>query len=136
MVSVYNPTSNGTYSAFTPNGAGSLFQCVNATTPTDSTVFASDNVIGDKMSVNLAPSSVAGTIAGVILVGRAEKTDAGTRTAQLFALSGGNEVGGASIALGTSYAYSSQVLEVSPTTNLPFTNADFNTLQAGITTAS
>jgi hypothetical protein len=70
------------------------------------------------------------------LVGRIEKTDAGTRTAKLFALNGGTEVDGASIALGTSYSYNTQVLEVDPNTGIPFTNAGFNTLQAGILTAS
>ena len=135
-VSVFNPTSNGTYTQYTANGAASLWQSVSAATPTDSTVFASDNVVSDKMSVNLAPSSVIGTIAGVILVGRAEKTDSGTRTANLFALNNGNEVDGSSIALGTSYKYSTQVLETDPNTGIPFTNAGFNTLQAGITTAS
>lgn len=135
-VSQYLATSNGTYTQYTPNGAGSLYQCVNAATPTDSTVFASDNVVSDKMSVNLDDSSVTGTIAGVILVGRSEKTDAGTRTANLFALNNGHEVDGSSIALATSYKYNTQILEVDPNTGIPFTNAGFNTLEAGITTAS
>ena len=135
-ISVYNPTSNGTYTAYSPNGATELYECVNATTPTDGTVFASDSNPGDKMSVNLAPSSVAGTIAGVIVVGRAEKTDSGTRTASLLALNGGNEVDGANIALGTSYAYYTEVLETDPATGLPFTNNGFDTLQIGIETVS
>ena len=135
-VSVFNPTSNGSHTAFTANGAASLYQCVDAVTPTDSTVFASDSTVGDKMSTLQAPSSVLGTIAGVIVVGRMEKTDAGTRTAKLFALNGGTEVDGASIALGTSYGYFTEVLEVDPNTNVPFTNAGLNTMEIGIETAS
>lgn len=133
-VSAFTPTSNGTYTDYTPNGAASLYQCVNATTPTDSTVFASDSNPGDKMSVNLAPSSVAGTIAAVVNIGRMKKTDSGTRTANLFALNGGTEVDGSSIALGTSYAYYQQVLEVDPNTGVPFTNLGFTTLQLGVET--
>lgn len=133
-VSVYNPTSNGAHTDYTPNGAATLYQSVNAVTPTDSTVFASDANPGDKMSVNLASTSVSGTIAGVINIGRAKKTDSGTRTANLFALNGGTEVDGSSIALGTSYAYSTQVLEVDPNTGVPFTNSGFNTLQIGCST--
>ena len=120
--------------AYTPNGAANLYQCVNAVTPTDSTVFASDSTPGDKMSVDLASTSVTGAIAGVINIGRMKKTDAGTRTAALFALNGGTEVDGSSIALGTSYAYYQQVLEVDPNTNAPWTNSGFNTLQLGCET--
>lgn len=133
-VSVYNPTSNGTHTDYTPNGAATLYQSVNAATPTDSTVFASDSTPGDKMSVNLASTSVSGTIAGVINIGRMKKTDSGTRTANLFVLNGGTEVDGSSIALGTSYAYYQQVLEVDPNTGVPFTNSGFNTLQLGVET--
>jgi hypothetical protein len=132
----YYPISNGTHTDYIPNGAASLYQCVNAVTPADSTVFASDSTVGDKMSNNLAPTSVTGTISGVVLVGRAQKTSAGTRTANLFALNGGTEVDGANIALGTSYAYSTQVLEVDPATSAPFVNSGFNTLQIGVATAS
>lgn len=133
-VSAYHPTSNGSHTDYTPNGAANLYQCVNAATPTDSTVFASDSTPGDKMSNNLASTSVTGTIAGVINIGRMKKTDAGTRTAGLFALNGGTEVDGSSIALGTSYAYYQQVLEVDPNTNAPWTNSGFNTLQLGVET--
>jgi hypothetical protein len=135
-VSAYAPVSNGIYTQYTPNGAASLYECVNAATPTDSTVFASDSNPGDKMSVNLAPTSVAGTIAGVIVVGRMEKTDSGTRTAKLLALNGGTEVDGSSIALGTSYAYFTEVLETDPATGVPWVNAGFNAAQIGVETAS
>jgi hypothetical protein len=135
-ISVYNPTSNGAHTDYTANGAASLWQSVDAVTPTDSTVFASDSNPGDKLSVNLAPTSVTGSIAGVILVGRMEKTSAGTRTANLFALNGGTEVDGANIALGTSYAYATQVVEVDPATGVPFVNSGFNALQVGVATAS
>lgn len=133
-ISTYNPISNGTHADYTPNGAATLYQSVNAVTPTDSTVFASDSTPGDKMSVNLASTSVSGTIAGVINIGRMKKTDSGTRTANLFALNGGTEVDGSSIALGTSYAYYQQVLEVDPNTNAPWTNSGFNTAQLGCET--
>jgi hypothetical protein len=135
-VSVYNPVSNGTYTQFTVNGAAELYECVNAVVPTDSTVFASDSTAGDKMSNNLAQASVAGTIAGVVVVGRMEKTDSGTRTANLFGLNGGTEADGSSISLGTSYAYFTQVIETDPATGVPFTNSGFNTLQVGVKTAS
>jgi hypothetical protein len=135
-ISVYNPTSNGSHTDYTANGAASLWQSISASTPTDSTVFASDSNPGDKLSVNLAPTSVTGSIAGVVLVGRMQKTSAGTRTANLFALNGGTEVDGANIALGTSYAYSTQVVEVDPATGIPFVNSGFNALQVGVATAS
>jgi hypothetical protein len=135
-ITAFSPTSSGSHTDYTANGAASLWQGVAAATPTDSTVFDSDSNPGDKLSVNLAPSSVTGAIAAVVLVGRMEKTSAGTRTANLFALNGGVEVDGANIALGTSYQYSMQVLEIDPATGVPFVNNGFNTLQAGVATAS
>jgi hypothetical protein len=135
-MSVYNPTSNGTYTAYTTNGAASLYQCVNAATPTDSTVFASDSTPGDRMSVNLASTSVAGTIAGVVNVGRMKKTDSGTRTAALTVTNNAVDSIGSTISLGTSYAYYTQISEVDVNTSLPWTNAGFNTVQLGVKTVS
>jgi hypothetical protein len=135
-VSVYNPTSNGTYTAYSTNGAASLYQCVNATTPADSTIFASDSTPGDRMSVNLSSSSVAGTIAGVINVGRMLKTDSGTRTAALTVTNNGVDSIGSTIALGTSYKYYTQVQETDPNTGIGWTNGGFNTTQIGVKTVS
>ncbi len=135
-VSVYNPTSNGTYTSYTPNGAASLYQCVNASTPADSTIFASDSTPGDRMSVNLASSSVSGTIAGVVNVGRMKKTDSGTRTSALTVTNNSVDSIGSTISLGTSYAYYTQVQETDPNTGVPWTNSGFNTAQVGVKTVS
>ncbi len=135
-VSVFNPTSNGTYTAYTPNGAATLWQSVSASTPADSTVFASDSTPGDRMSVNLASSSVTGTIAGVVNVGRMKKTDSGTRTSALTVTNNSVDSIGSTISLGTSFAYFTQVQETDPNTGVPWTNSGFNTTQVGVKTVS
>src|SRR6266567_829828 len=131
-VSAYNANGAGSFSAYTPNGAATIWQSVSAITPTDSTVFASDSTPGDRMSTTVATTSVAGTIAGVIGVSRMLKTDAGTRTAALTITNSGSDLIGSSVALGTSYAYSTLVAETDPGSGLPWTTGGFNTAQPGV----
>lgn len=130
----YYPDANGTYVAFTPNGAPQLYQCVNAAVPGDSTVFASDANPGDRMSVALQTTAVVGKIAAIAHVARLAKSDAGARTAAQTITNGAVDVIGPSISPGTSFAYSLQIQEIDPNTAQPWTDAGFNTVQVGMKT--
>jgi hypothetical protein len=134
--SVYNAASNGTFTAYTPNGAATIWQSVSATTPTDSTIFASDGTPGDRMSVHPASTAVTGTIVAVVNVARLAKSDAGARTAALTITNGAGDITGSTINLGTSYGYYTQIQEVDPATGSPWLNSGFNTTQIGVTTVS
>jgi hypothetical protein len=128
--------ANGTYTAWTANGAASLYQSVNATTPADSTVFASDSTPTDRMSVSYPSTSVTGTIVGVAHVSRMEKSTSGTRTVSQVITNNGNDQVASAQSLGTSYTYYQQISESDPNTNQPWTQAGFNTIQSGLITES
>jgi hypothetical protein len=116
--------ANGTYTAWTPNGAGTIYQSVNASTPADSTVFASDS------------TSVTGNIVGVCHMSRMLKSTSGTRTVSQTITNGGSDQIASAVALGTSYGYFLQVSETDPNTGLPYTQSGFNTIQTGVETVS
>jgi hypothetical protein len=128
--------ANGTYTAWTANGAASIYQSVNATTPADSTVFASDSTPTDRMSVSYPTTSVTGTIVGVAHVSRMEKSTSGTRTVSQVITNNGNDQVASAQSLGTSYKYYQQISEQDPNTLQPWTQAGFNTIQSGLITES
>lgn len=137
-ISVYNAAGAGTpaINQYTPNGAATVWQSVSATTPTDSTIFASDATPGDRMSVTVANSAVSGTIAGVIHVTRMSKSSSGTRTVSQTITSNGVDAIGTPIAVGTSYAYYTQVSETDPNTGSPWNLTGFNSVQCGVETVT
>jgi len=94
--------ANGTYTSWTPNGAATIYQSVNASTPADSTVFASDSTPGDRFSVSYPSTSVTGTIVGVAHMSRMLKSTSGTRTVSQTITNGGNDQVASAVALGTS----------------------------------
>jgi hypothetical protein len=120
---------------YTANGAATVWQSVNAVTPTDSTVYASDATASDRMSSTITPVT-APFIAGVIHVSRMEKSDSGTRTAAQTITSNGVDSVSSTISPGTSYGYHIQPSQTDPNTNLPYTNSGFNALQIGVKTVS
>jgi hypothetical protein len=128
--------ADGAFTAWAANGAATLHQSVNATTPTDSTVFASDSTPTDRMSVSYPTTSVTGTIVGVAHVSRMEKSTSGTRTVSQVITNNGNDQVASAQSLGTSYKYYQQFSEVDPNTSQPWTQAGFNTIQSGLITES
>ena len=128
--------ANGTYTAWAPNGAATIYQSVNASTPADSTIFASDSTPGDRFSVSYPSTSVTGNIVGVAHMSRMLKSTSGTRTASQTITNGGNDQIATAVALGTSYGYFQQISEVDPATSLPWTQSGFNSIQTGCETVS
>jgi hypothetical protein len=137
-VSGYSAAGAGTagLNQYTPNGAATVWQSVAAATPADSTIFASDATPGDRMSVTVAPTSVTGTIAGVVHVSRLLKNNSGTRTASQTVTSNSVDAIATAINLGTSYQYATQILETDPNTGIPWTVTGFNAAQCGVETVS
>ena len=133
----YNPNGTGSVglNQYTPNGAATVYQSVAAVTPTDSTIFASDSKVGDRMS-NTFPPTAATTILAVGHVSRYKKTASGTRTGSQTITSNGIDAVASPNSPGTSYAYYLQISQTDPNTGLPYTQSGFNQLQAGLETVS
>lgn len=128
--------ANGTYAAWSANGASPLYACVNAATPADGSIFASDSTPGDRMSVAYPSTTVAGTIVGIAHVSRMLKSTSGTRTVSQVVTSNGVDDVGPAQALSTSYTYYEQISETDPNTGQPWTAAGFNQIQTGLITES
>jgi hypothetical protein len=128
--------ANGSFAAWTTNGATPLYNCVNAATPADSTIFASDSTPGDRMAVAYPSTSVTGNIVGVGHISRMQKSTSGTRTVSQVITNNGVDQIQPAVSLGTSYAYFPSYSEVDPNTGLGWTAAGFNTIQSGLITES
>lgn len=133
----FHPTANGTYVAWTPNGAASLYQCVSDATPDDDTTYASDATAGDEFSVAYSGGTISGPIVAVIDISRLRKDDAGTtRQIQQLVRSSTTDSLGPTQTLGTSYLYYSQIFATDPATGVAWTNAGVNAIQTGLKTIS
>lgn len=128
--------ANGTYTDWTANGAATIYQSVNAATPADSTVFASDSTPGDRMSVAYPSTALTSNIVGVCHVSRMNKSTSGTRTVSQVVTNNGVDQVASAVSLATSYTYYLQVSETDPNTGAPWTQAGFNTIQTGLITES
>jgi hypothetical protein len=128
--------ANGTYTAWTPNGAATIYQSVNAATPADSTIFASDSTPTDRMSVSYPSTSVTGTIVAVAHVSRMLKSTSGTRTVSQVVTSNGVDQVGPAQSLNTTYTFYEQISETDPNTGLGWSQSGFNQIQTGLITES
>jgi len=128
--------ANGAFTAWTANGTTPLYNCVNASTPADSTIFASDSNPTDRMSVAYPTTSVTGNIVGVAHVSRMLKSTSGTRTVSQVVTNNSVDQVASAQSLNTTYTYYQQISETDPNTSLPWTQSGFNTIQTGLITES
>jgi hypothetical protein len=120
---------------YTANGAATVWQATAATTPADSTIYASDFTPGDRMSVTPQPTAAL-SIGGIAHVSRIQKTETGSRTCSQAITSNGVDAIAAAVSPGTAYAYFMQISESDPSTGAPYTPAGVNALQFGLETVS
>lgn len=124
--------ANGDTISWTPNGAGSNYECIDNNPPSDS-VYVSDATPGNRdlyQFTDLAGSS----ILNAALLIRAQKSDTDVRSILPLCKSGGTVYTGSAKTLSTSWLYYVQDYPVDPDTGAAWVLADFNSAQFGMET--
>ena len=123
----------GSHTDWTPNGAGSNFQCVDESPPNSDTDYISSsttNQIDTYAFGDLSPT--AGSVLAVEVLSFARKDDAGTRTIAPVIRTGSTDAVGTSVNLSTSYAFYSQIFETNPANgSAAWTVSDVNSSEFG-----
>jgi hypothetical protein len=106
----------------------------SGTWPDDDTTYISDSTSGHISDFTHQTLSLTGTIYGVIHQSYVRKDDAGSRNFNQVCLSNGTTETGATISLGNTYTYYSDVLEQDPHTSADWTVSNFNAATFGVKT--
>jgi hypothetical protein len=122
------PDGAGTTTQWTPT-AGQNFECVDNNPPNDS-VFVSSETSGHRDLYNFG-NLADGSVLAAVLLQRASKSDAGTRSIQPACRSGGTVFLGAAQALGTSFVWYPKVYDVDPNTSAAWTLSTLNSAEFG-----
>lgn len=135
---VWSVPNAGTAQAdFTANPAGTPFDRINDSPPTGAptdTAWIEGAAAGNisdfaRTSVNIAGND----IAGVVLVGRLAKSDAGACTGTIGINSNGNVLNSVPLNPGTSFGYFQSIVELDPNGNIPWTRAAVDAALSRIT---
>lgn len=94
--------------------------------------YIKDSTTGHKTDYAHQAITLTGAIAAVVHITFARKDDAGVRQIQQLCESGGTEELGATISLGSSLLYYSDILETDPNTGAAFTTTNFNNATFGV----
>lgn len=131
------PTSDGTYSQFTPSTGSTHYTLVDETTPNTSD-YNDGATVGDRDSYGMGNLSAltSQTVYGVQVNAAILKDDAGSKSAATFVRSSGTNGDGASSALGTSQVYLSQIFETDPNGSIAWTESSVNAMEAGVKVAA
>jgi hypothetical protein len=126
------PNGAGYYSGWTPS-AGANYTDVDEANEDGDATYVSTSVVGTRDAYTIAGiPAVAASVAGVMPVIWARKTDAGTRAVAPSVRIGGVDYDQTATNLSTSYVPLPQaVLNVSPATGVAFTVAEVNGMQVG-----
>lgn len=126
------PTSDGTYTQFTPSTGTSHYALVDESTP-NTTDYNSDATSGDRDSYGFPDLSslVSQTIFGVQINAAALKTDAGARNLGTMSRLSSTNKDGSGVALGTSQAYVSEIQETDPA-SAAWTESNVNAAEFGV----
>jgi hypothetical protein len=126
------PNGAGTVSAWTPNGAATIWQCINQIPQDGDTTYASDATPGDQYQCTFTALPLMQTLISVQLSTYARTDDAGPRAYQsgfwhagTFGYSGMNQF------LGGTYNYIQDEFMTNPVTGLAWAPADLTGLQFG-----
>ena len=127
------PTSDGNYTAFTPSTGSSHFALVDEATP-NTTDYNDGAAVNDRDSYGMGNLSAltSQTVYGVQVNAAIVKDDAGAKSAATFVRSSSTDGDGASVALGTSQVYVSQVFETDPNGSIAWTETSVNAMEAGV----
>lgn len=127
------PTSDGTYSQFTPSTGAVHYSLVDEATP-NTTDYNDGSTIGDRDSYGLGnlPALTSQTVYGVQVNAAMHKDDAGAKSASTFVRSSATNGDGASAVLGTSQTYTSQMYLTNPNGSIAWTETTVNAMEAGV----
>lgn len=115
------PNADTAVADWTPSSGSSLFAMVDQTAPDDDTTYDSASSSGEAMELGYpAVDASVVTVAAVILVSRARKTDAGTCTLLQGTVSSGSTAEGVDHPITTQYTYYEDAIEVDPHTSAPW----------------
>lgn len=127
------PTSDGNYSQFTPSTGSTHFNLVDESTPNTSDYNLSSTVNDrDSYGMDNLTALSSQTVYGVQVNAAVLKDDAGARSVATMVRSSSTDGDGASIAIGTSQYYISQVYELNPNGSVAWTEATVNAMEAGV----
>lgn len=126
------PSGPGHLSAWTPNGAATIWQCINQIPQDGDTTYASDATPGDAYMVTFGALPAMQTLLAVQLSVYAREDDAGPRSYQ-SGFSNGTTDGysGVDKYLGGTYNYIQDEFPLNPVTGLAWSPGDLATLQFG-----
>lgn len=141
VVETLYPTSDGGHTDWAPDSGSAHFSRVNehtsGTYPDGDTSYVADSTVGHRDSYGCSDLSVlAGTVFAVQSNLYARKDAAGGRQLAAVARVGGTDYDGASVVLGTSYAYLSEIRETNPATSAQWTIAGVNAAEFGVKVAA
>lgn len=127
------PVADTAQKDWTPNGGTNNYSRVAEANADGDSTYVTDSTPGhvdlyDLAALGGAPSH----IAAVKLFTLARKDDAGLRQIRNTVKSGPVVAAGHTSSLGTSYAYTTDLLELNPDGNVPWTVAAINALQSGV----
>jgi hypothetical protein len=126
------PTGPGIVSAWTPNGAATIWQCINQIPQDGDTTYASDANPGDQYQVVFGSLPAMQDLIAVQLSTYARTDDAGPRAYQSGFYSGGTYAySGMNQYLGGSYMYIQDEFMTNPVTGNPWVPGDLTGLQYG-----
>jgi hypothetical protein len=120
-------------------GGSMPFQCIvqiginkTGNRPNGDVAYIFDSTIGDVSDFAHPAISVVGIIVGVVHLSYLRKDATGTRSVALTCLSGAATEVGATIALGNTYQYWTDILEVDPNTSAQWSVTGFNAATFGV----
>lgn len=114
---------------WTPSAGSDLFAMIDEAVPDQDATYDESDTAGQAMGVtfpNVDPSIIG--IAGIVLLHKSKKTDAGLCTVQATCQSGGSEQAGTDRPMTTAYTLYADVFEVDPDTSAPWTTAAANAM--------
>jgi hypothetical protein len=128
------PSGAGGTTQWSPS-AGSNYQCVDEAAHNSDTDYVSETTAGEKDTYafqNVTPTT--GTVKAVKVVLVARKDDAGSRSIAPVYGNGtpASDVDGATVSIGTSYAFYPEITEVNPLTSSAWTISDVNGAEFGV----
>lgn len=125
------PTGGGNSSQFTPS-AGSNYQCVDETPPTDDTDYVESTTAGHIDTYAMGDlSSTPASIAAVQISSTDRKTDAGAKTINHAIRRSSTNYFGADIAQGDSYLINYTIWSTDPSTSAAWTASGINAAEVG-----
>jgi hypothetical protein len=131
------PDGPGGSTDFGVNGALTNWQAVSEAHADDDTSYVNNDTPGSIDTYTFTdPAGTINTVFGIQAVMRARKDNAGTRTFCRVVSIGGTDYAGTEFALGTDYAFFTEVIENNPATLSPWTAAAISALEAGVKVVS